>query len=241
MDRRRRRTRPRRRHPPARIAIWFDGEWLPVEPFSTTSTSVDKEASASSQPVITDPTDVPGLLALGDLLLRQIESQQAIRDRWFRYYLLITAGTLAFVTSLLKLFQHTFPHRALYLIVMTTLLLTGSLGFCFYNIYLRQRHNYRQHYRLLAQIQESLVEVTLRMPYNTFYPPAPLGRHRGADYFTLMAQTLLASAYFGAAAAIAQVAYSRLDDRSAYLGVAGAAVAAVVFTITRRRYDARSA
>ena len=235
-----RRTRSRPGRSLARIAISFDRGGPPVQPLSVTTCDDDGEP-ASSQAAIIDPTDVPGLLALGEFLLRQVESQQAIRDRWFRYYLLITAGTLAFVTSVLKLFQHTLPHRALYLVVMTTLLLTGSLGFCFYNIYLRQRHNYYQHYRLLARIQESLVEATLRMPYNTFYPPAPPGRYRGADYFTLMAQTLLASAYFGAAAAIAQVAYSQLDDSSAYLGLAGAALAAIIFNLTRRRYDARSA
>ncbi len=185
-------------------------------------------------------TDLESHIKLAELVLRQIDAQQEVRDRWFRYYLLITAGTLTFVTSVLKLFEHTLPHRVLYLSVAGALVLAGSLGFCFFNIYLRQRRNYSNHYRLLMVVHETIISKVVMEPYESFYPRGrPFERQpKGADYYTLYVHVLLGCAYFGAACGALQAAYQSVSYRSVLIALLGTVAAAAGFTYTSWRYDA---
>jgi hypothetical protein len=177
------------------------------------------------------------LLELTNVILRQIEFQQEVRDRWFNYYLLINAATATLATTFLKLFSKS--GRGIYAAAAIPLLLAGGIGICFFHLYMRQRRNYLSHYTLLAAVQKEMVSRIVDSPYETFYPARlPLERQiRGADYFTLMVQALLISSYFGASTALAIAAVGGVLPIAASGGVAIAAGSAVLLGTLRARFE----
>jgi hypothetical protein len=163
------------------------------------------------------------LLELIELLLRQIDAQQEVRDRWFNYYLVISGGTLALAASVLKLFSDVAPRRELAFVISAAFALTAILGYCFLQLYLRQRQNYTRHYRLLAVAQKRYVEIVMKEDYGTFYPTTQpfVARYRGADFYTLLPQVVLSSAYLGASIAALESGLARFDWISLALGALG--------------------
>lgn len=178
-------------------------------------------------------------LDFANLLLRQVEGQQEVRDRWFNYYLLITGATIALSTTVLKIFQTAVAHKDLYIIAAIPLLLTGIIGICFFNLYLRQRRNYVNHYAVLGAVQRLIAEQGLSLNYDALYPKRPpLERQpRGADYFTIWVQIVLASSYFGAAAALLEVSVKQYTWLTAVVGIGTALISALVFNTIRGRFE----
>lgn len=195
--------------------------------------------SANKADVISEEINMDNAFRLADLLHRQIDAQQQVRDRWFNYYLLITAATIALSTTVLKVFEGSIARNDLYAISAVPLFLTGVIGICFFNLYMRQRRNYLNHYTAFAAVQRAIIVQTLRTSYEKLYPRRlPMERRpKGADYFTLWVQIILVSSYFGIAAALWQAAIWGGGYFSYAAGGSVAILAAIVLEVIRDRFE----
>jgi hypothetical protein len=182
------------------------------------------------------------VVKVAELVLRQIDAQQEIRDRWFNYYLLITAGSVTLATSLASLFRDSAPRSALYLIISALFFLTAVLGCCFHQIYARQRVNYTNHYLLLAELQKLAIEHLDQGYYERFYPTVRpfFRRRRGADFFTLLAQAVLASAYMGAAVTAGASSAFSVTPYTLLTGVIAALVTGTALQVSQARLESES-
>ena len=176
------------------------------------------------------------LRGYGELILKQIQLQMEVRDRWFHYFLLVTTATLAFATSILGVFSDRWDDRVLYVTAGAALIFAAVLGVLFFNLYLRQRQNYTRHFRVLQEIHRQLAERVLEKEWFDYYPSRTASR-RGADWFTLAIEALVTSVFFATGVAITRSGWWVLGPWTVFWAVATFIISLAGLWLVKRSAD----
>lgn len=132
------------------------------------------------------------------VLLEQVKLQQEVRDRWFGHYLTIIGALTALATLCLKIFENMVQKEILYLVLGIMFAFACLLGSLFYILYLCQRKNYKQTYNFLSTIQTEIFKSMLVIPPKLYEKSAFSTRKHGADFYTLLIQSLIDSSMLAA-------------------------------------------
>lgn len=133
-----------------------------------------------------------------NFIFNQIKMQQEVRDRWFGHYLSIVGGVVAFSTFTLSFFDDVVSKDNLCLVLSFIFFLTGILGTVFYFLFLNQRKNYQMHYKLLKELQKTIVIEGLKKSYDSFYNNRlPFKKlNFGADFYASLIQNIINTACY---------------------------------------------
>ncbi|MEL7488180.1 MAG: hypothetical protein AAGJ87_13300, partial [Pseudomonadota bacterium] len=104
-----------------------------------------------------------------ELLYGQIVDHKAIRDRWFRYYLLLIGIPLGLIIPLTQasVFSTSISNSTLLMSALSALFLT--LGIIFFLLFIKQRLNYLAKYHKAIRVETEIVIPYLRLPVPTRY------------------------------------------------------------------------
>lgn len=131
-----------------------------------------------------------------NVLFNQVKLQQEVRDRWFGHYLTIIGSLTALATLCLKLFENTVKKKILYMFLGLMFLFASSLGILFFILYLCQRKNYKQTYNYLSVVQNEMFKSMSHIPKKLYEKSTFTTRRRGADFYTLLIQSLIDAVMF---------------------------------------------
>lgn len=131
-----------------------------------------------------------------NVLFNQVKLQQEVRDRWFGHYLTIIGSLTALATLCLKLFENTVKKKILYMFLGLIFLFASSLGILFFILYLCQRKNYKQTYNYLSVVQNEMFKSMSQIPKKLYEKSTFTTRRHGADFYTLLIQSLIDAAMF---------------------------------------------
>ncbi len=131
-----------------------------------------------------------------NVLFNQVKLQQEVRDRWFGHYLTIIGSLTALATLCLKLFENTVKKKILYMFLGLMFLFASSLGILFFILYLCQRKNYKQTYNYLSVVQNEMFKSMSQIPKKLYEKSTFTTRRRGADFYTLLIQSLIDAVMF---------------------------------------------
>lgn len=131
-----------------------------------------------------------------NVLFNQVKLQQEVRDRWFGHYLTIIGSLTALATLCLKLFENTVKKKILYMFLGLMFLFASSLGILFFILYLCQRKNYKQTYNYLSVVQNEMFKSMSYIPKKLYEKSTFTTRRRGADFYTLLIQSLIDAVMF---------------------------------------------
>ncbi len=143
--------------------------------------------------------EVKDMINFANYILGQVKNQQETRDRWMQIYLSIVGGVSTFSTFTMAFFTEIIEQSALYIILGFIFLLTGVVGINFYLLFLSQRVNYKLHYRVLNEIQRTVIGEYLPQKYEEYYPieRSPFKKmKKGADFYASVIQNIVILACF---------------------------------------------
>ena len=147
-------------------------------------------------------------------LFEQVKLQQEVRDRWFRYYLIIAGAVLGTGIAIARLFYIDKYSQIMCLTLLTLSLAMGLIGLCFFMIYLRQRSNYIHQYKAIALAENILFTKVNQQESSLITKPLEPEQESqslkdsfcairkyaikmyGADYFTVWIHIIVNSLYF---------------------------------------------
>ncbi len=188
---------------------------------------------AEVAPVPSTSTDWTLWIAYLTHLRSAVQLQQEVRDRWFQFYLLMTAGTLTFVTAVLTLVTaKTRAAQAGALAVCAMALgLASVFGFLFFLLYGRQRVNYTRIYQRIGELERAL-EGYLGLAGSN------LVRQRyGADFIAMTIQSIVTAVYLSVATGIGTYLLSQGSYAlTGWLSSAAAVIAGGGMQLIRWRY-----
>ena len=130
-------------------------------------------------------------------MFSQVQLQQEVRDRWFRYYLLIMSAFLTLILASIKWIDKINSSEYLPLFISIISFLALIIGLMFFMIYLHQRRNYLKTYKLMdiadkiinSKIADSSPNNNSKKNKSNWQPK------KGADYYTLCIYTIINTIY----------------------------------------------
>lgn len=164
------------------------------------------------------------MCSLLDVLFERVKLQQEVRDRWFGHYLTIIGSLTALATLCLKFFEDVGQKEMLYMFLGLMFGFACLLGSLFYILYLYQRKNYKETYRLLSMIQRAVFKSISVIPLKLYEESTFSTKRHGADFYTLFIQSIIDATMFAIAIvflAISQNLRLRIAAAFAVIGFFG--------------------
>lgn len=201
-----------------------------------------------------DATDYISYL---NFMFEQVKLQQEVRDRWFRYYLTIAGAVLGTGLAIVKFFYKNNFNSILCLLLLALCVSMALIGICFFMIYLRQRANYIQQYKIIGYVEDKLFSiaeqtdihvivpngssVAFQLPWkNSLFAIRKHGSKKyGADFFTIWIHIIINALYFASAFIFYVMLVESKSDlvlKDIGLSVVIFSLAASWFEIVRRRH-----
>ncbi len=147
------------------------------------------------------------------VVLQQIQHQQDVRDRWFRYYLTISGGVFALGVTTSGLLSEGGGTLAVPWILALVSSVMAVIGRLFLLVYIRQRHNYLRLYEIMNEIELNLHFLGPRAPAFGEKGQRPgddclvrRAQAKGADYYAAHIHLTINAAYVSCAAMSALIA-----------------------------------
>ena len=124
-------------------------------------------------------------------MFEHVKLQQEVRDRWFRYYLIITGViSAAGITAIQLFYVDGSFNKFLFSLLLLLSIAMFCIGSCFFMIYLKQRLNYLKQYKIIEILENKL-------PF--FEDIQSISDRRvkkyGADFYTIWIHILINSFY----------------------------------------------
>lgn len=178
------------------------------------------------------PDDV--LISYTRIIFDQVKLQQEVRDRWFEHYIAIIGAITGIATLCLGLFSNSMQTNYLLLLAGGIFILASILGILFYMLYLNQRYNYKQNYKLLSALEAQI----LKRQMNNEVRPFTTRKH-GADYTTLLIENVICAACFTASSCFLASGFNLDISKVFLIGIITFCCCIIVLQIIYHRWEKR--
>lgn len=143
------------------------------------------------------------IVTLYNSIFEQAKLQQEVRDRWFSHFLSIVCAISAMSALSLGLFDDVVDFHLFYLIVSLLFLFTGIMGICFFVLYMRQRKNYVNQYKILNMLEDEIMNNIFTDDERKIFTYTHQKKRRGSDNIVMIIENIICSICFAISAAMA--------------------------------------